>query len=97
MSRGEAVLVVSLLVSNIIPYFLAIDSGDRKSGQLSLLNIVLISVGGGRNLITDYLELPLSTNNTIHRWTGRIATGHAINCALLFKVEQKKKTKAKET
>jgi hypothetical protein len=78
VSRFEAILIVVLLISNIIPYSLPIDILQRKSGLLSLLNTVLTSLGGGRNLITDYLELPLSTNNMIHRWTGRIATGHAV-------------------
>jgi hypothetical protein len=78
VSRGEAILVISLLASNIIPYFLTINTFERKAGLLSLLNLVLISLGGGHNLITECLELPLSTNNLIHRWIGRIAAGHAI-------------------
>lgn len=77
-SRGEAILVVSLLISNIIPYLVTIDTVNRKSGLLSLLNMVLVSLGGRRNLITEYLEFPVSINNMIHRWTGCIATGHAI-------------------
>lgn len=69
-------LLLTFLITNVIALSVGVDDVPefaRRSGLLSVVNLIPLFLGGQINAISSHCGIGLKTYTRIHRWLGRVA------------------------
>ncbi|KAI9777795.1 MAG: hypothetical protein M1839_008590 [Geoglossum umbratile] len=75
MTRLQGILTALFIAANILCSLIGVRNVsdlNRRSGILSLINMMPMFLGGRTNLFADLLGLRLDHYGTLHRWIGRV-------------------------
>jgi hypothetical protein len=75
-TRFEMVLVAAFVVGNVICLTVGVKdvpSLIKRSGLISIINLMPLSLGAHMNLIASYCGISLGAYASIHRWLGWVA------------------------
>ncbi|OCL05849.1 hypothetical protein AOQ84DRAFT_379187 [Glonium stellatum] len=80
-TRLDGILIVAFVVGNILCItirFKDISRLARRSGLMSTINLMPLSLGAHMNLIASCCGISLGANARIHRWLGRVAIAEGL-------------------
>ncbi|KAI9767639.1 MAG: hypothetical protein M1840_005510 [Geoglossum simile] len=80
-TRFDAVLIVAFLVGNILCTTIGvkdIPSFTRRTGLMSTINLMPLSLGGHLNLVASRCGITFEDYSRIHRWLGWVAIAEGL-------------------
>lgn len=73
ITRYHALLILTLLVGNVLCLTTDRTKIVQRTGRLTIVNLVPLSLGSHMNSIVSSCGLGYESYNAIHRWLGRVA------------------------